>query len=274
MPELPEVETTRLGISPHLVGQDFRRIDLRDTRLRWPIPDLVADLTGHSVTALSRRAKYLLAEVSGPVHQGTLILHLGMSGSLRIATPDIPLRKHDHAIFALGSGVEMRFHDPRRFGCILWHEGDPADHKLIRDLGPEPLEDDFDTDVLAATCASRSAPIKQVIMDGRVVVGVGNIYACEALHTSGIHPARAASRISKKRLTVLVNEIKKVLQRSITQGGTTLRDFLHEDGSSGYFKQQLTVYDRENKPCRKCGTQIKRMVQAQRSTFYCPKCQR
>lgn len=274
MPELPEVETTRRGIAPHIVGRSISHVEIRDPRLRWPVSPAISDLAGHMVTRLDRRAKYLLAGVSGPTHQGTLIIHLGMSGSLRIATPDVPLRKHDHITIGLPDQLELRYHDPRRFGCMLWTTAPASEHRLIRALGPEPLGDHFDTSALAHASAGKKTSIKQVIMDGAVVVGVGNIYACEALHSSGIHPTRSASRISKARLSKLVSEIKTVLQRSITQGGTTLRDFLREDGSEGYFKQQLLVYGREDEPCRTCSTPIKRIVQAQRSTFYCPKCQR
>ncbi len=269
MPELPEVETTRSGIEPHLVGQAIADLVIRNGSLRWPVPDEIHDLVDQKVIAVRRRAKYLLVDFE----TGTLILHLGMSGSLRISSADTPLRKHDHLQFMLGSGAELRFHDPRRFGCALWST-DPEQHDLIRNLGPEPLEPEFSVEHLLAACSQRKAPIKQVIMDGKVVVGVGNIYACEALHRSGIHPKRPAQRISKARLAKLVEEIRFVLERSITQGGTTLRDFVNESGEAGYFKQQLTVYGRESEPCHTCCTPIKRLVLGQRSTFYCPKCQR
>ena len=202
------------------------------------------------------------------------MLHLGMSGSLRICQPEIPLKKHDHFVLALENGTELRLHDPRRFGSVMWHEGEMNNHFLISHLGPEPLEDSFHTAYLHQTCSNRKTSIKQHIMNGRIVVGVGNIYACEALFRSGIHPKRQAGRISRHRIAKLVTEIKQVLDEAITQGGTTLRDFLNENGEPGYFKQRLAVYDRENEPCRICGTAICRIVISNRSTFYCSACQK
>ena len=273
MPELPEVETTRRGIAPHIEGQVLGQVIVNEARMRWPVSPEIEDLEGCRVVAVRRRAKYLLLDCAGKM-EGTLIIHLGMSGSLRLIRPEEALRKHDHVQISLGSGLELRYHDPRRFGCLLWTARPAEAHPLICDLGPEPLSADFTGGNLARAVAGRKTTIKQAIMDGKVVVGVGNIYACEALFSSGIHPGRMAARVSRKRLDRLVDEIKRVLQRSITQGGTTLRDFLREDGTAGYFKQQLSVYDREGNACLSCGAGIKRVVMGQRSTFYCPKCQR
>lgn len=270
MPELPEVETTLRGVAPHLVGQRIVEVDVRERRLRWPVPRTVDALAGSTIESASRRAKYLLFEVGG----GTLILHLGMSGSLRIADPEIEWRKHDHLALRMQNGKELRFHDPRRFGCVLFTKSDPAKHKLIRNLGPEPLDEEFDAAFLAALAKDKKVAIKQFIMNANIVVGVGNIYACEALFMAGIHPTRAAGKVSKPRLEKLVAAIKEVLGHSIEQGGTTLRDFLHEDGEPGYFKQSLRVYGREGEACGQCGATVKRIVQTGRSTFYCGKCQR
>jgi len=274
MPELPEVETTCQGIAPHLSGQILLGVEVRNGNLRWAVSAEIYQLKKTllpSENCVSRRAKYIL--ISLPKQQ-TIIIHLGMSGSLRICSPDDPIKKHDHVIFRLSSGLEMRYHDPRRFGCILFTSELPQQHPLLRKLGPEPLSDNFSTSYLVEKSTPKTKTIKQHIMDNHVVVGVGNIYACEALFQSGIHPKRAAGKISKKRLETLRINIKKVLQRSIDQGGTTLRDFLQSDGQPGYFKQQLNVYDRENEPCTTCETPIKRIILGQRSTFYCPKCQK
>ncbi len=270
MPELPEVETTLRGVAPYLVGRTIREITIRERRLRWPIPESVDALAGCKVRAATRRAKYLLFDVGS----GHLLLHLGMSGSLRITEPSTEWRKHDHVGLRMSSGKELRFHDPRRFGCVLFCEGDPMEHKLMRDLGPEPLDDAFNVDYLAAQANGKRVAIKQFIMNAHMVVGVGNIYACESLFMAGIHPARAAGKVSKLRLQGLVDAIKEVLGHSIEMGGTTLRDFLREDGQPGYFKQSLRVYDREQEPCLKCEMAVKRIVQTGRSTFFCSRCQR
>lgn len=275
MPELPEVETTRRGVEPYLLGSKVAALDLRERRMRWPVEDTVLAIEGQKITAVRRRAKYLLIE-SAP---GTLILHLGMSGSLRICPHETELRKHDHFIARLssGTGMEMRLHDPRRFGAILWHpaaDGDIATHPLFIKLGPEPLEENFTPSVLIEACRGRTTSIKQVVMNNHVVVGVGNIYACEALFRSGIRPTQKAGQVSKPRLISLTAHIRDVLSEAIQQGGTTLRDFVNEDGKPGYFKQQLHVYGREGKPCHQCQNTIKRVVISNRSTFYCPKCQR
>jgi formamidopyrimidine-DNA glycosylase len=274
MPELPEVETTLRGVAPHVVDRKIVDVDIRERRLRWPIPSEVDGVAGKKIVSARRRGKYLLFELSGKA--GALILHLGMSGSLRVIDPDIEWRKHDHFALRLDSGKELRFHDPRRFGCLLFCQDNPeGEHPLLAPLGPEPLGgDDFTGDYLAAKAKGRKVAIKTLIMNSHIVVGVGNIYACEALFLAGIHPFRQAGRISKARLQKLADAIQKVLGDAIEMGGTTLRDFLNEKGEPGYFKQRLCVYDREGKKCRGCGTTVKRIVQAQRSTFFCPKCQR
>lgn len=271
MPELPEVETTRRGIEPHLQGHAVTGVQIRQPKMRWPIPTEIAEiLPGEPVQSVRRRGKYLLVGF-GP---GTLILHLGMSGSLRVTPPETELRKHDHFILELDSGKQLRLHDPRRFGAVLWTSDAPEQHELIARLGPEPLSNDFTPEYLHQSCQHRKCSIKQHIMNSHVVVGVGNIYASESLFLSGIHPKRAAGNISRERIARLHDAIQQVLKSAIRQGGTTLRDFLREDGQPGYFKQSLNVYDRTGKPCLNCQGDIKSVVLGQRSTFYCPKCQR
>ncbi len=270
MPELPEVETTCRGVRPHLVGRTVMSLTVREDRLRWPVPAALKRLEGHRVEAVERRAKYLL--IRNPV--GTAIVHLGMSGSLRVSEPALELRKHDHVLLDLDSGLQLRYHDPRRFGAWLWTETDPYGHSLLNSLGPEPLGDDFNVDCLQKACKGRQRSIKETIMDSKVVVGVGNIYACEALFMAGIHPSRAAGKVSRLRLKRLLEAIREVLTFSIEQGGTTLRDFLREDGSPGYFRQQLRVYGRSGEPCRRCKAPVKQITLGQRSTFYCGRCQR
>lgn len=270
MPELPEVETTLRGVLPHLKGRQVTEVIVRDARLRWPIPDDIFELEGQVVESGHRRAKYLLFST----RTGTLLIHLGMSGSLRLTETAAPFRKHDHFAIGLSSGKQLRLHDPRRFGSVHWIHGPVEKHRLLEALGPEPLDEGFDGKHLAMTLKGRAAPIKAAIMDAHLVVGVGNIYACEALYMAGIHPKRAAGRVSRQRLNHLATAIKEVLAASIEMGGTTLRDFLHEDGQPGYFKQTLRVYDREGLSCRRCDGTIKRIVLGQRSTFFCPKCQR
>ncbi len=274
MPELPEVETTCQGISPHLTSKKITSVEVRNGSLRWPVSDQIhhlKNITLKDQNPVTRRAKYILISLPKKQH---IIIHLGMSGSLRISSPDEPLKKHDHVIFNISSGLQMRYHDPRRFGCILWTDQPIADHPLFSKLGPEPLLGEFTASYLVQKSTLKKKSIKQHIMDNHTVVGVGNIYACEALFMAGIHPQREAGRISKARLTNLRETIRLVLQRSIDQGGTTLKDFIQSDGQPGYFKQQLNVYDREAKPCRTCKSNIKRIVLGQRSTFYCPKCQK
>ena len=271
MPELPEVETTCRGIRPHLETQTILSIEVRNESLRWPVSEEIIHLQKRKVVSITRRAKYILIEFSPEEH---IIMHLGMSGSLRISNPDEPLRKHDHLIFSLSNGLQMRYHDPRRFGCALWVDGDLHEHKLMEKLGPEPLGDNFTSEYFYEQSRGRATTVKQWVMTNSTVVGVGNIYACEALKMAGIHPKRAAGNISKTRLSNLYSSIRIVLQRSIDQGGTTLKDFLQSDGQPGYFKQQLSVYDREGELCHDCGSEIKRIILGQRSTFYCPKCQK
>lgn len=270
MPELPEVETTLRGISPHVLGRRVREIIVRDKRLRWPVPDTIHEMEGRRVESVRRRAKYLLFGTS----TGTLIIHLGMSGNLRVLMPEVPFKKHDHLVITLDDGRQLRLHDPRRFGAALWVEGDPLDHPLLKDLGPEPLEPEFDSAHLHDACRGRNAAIKLMVMDAHVVVGVGNIYASEALFLAGIDPRKPAGKVTRPRLEKLVRAVRDVLAASIEMGGTTLRDFLNENGEPGYFAQALRVYDREGERCHVCGSRIKRVVLGQRATFFCSRCQR
>lgn len=270
MPELPEVETTRRGIEPWLVGRRIESLRVREWRLRWRVPkSLPAKLGGKRIRAVGRRAKYLLIETEA----GTLIWHLGMSGSLRILDAAAPALAHDHVDLVLDSGRCLRFNDPRRFGCLLFTTGDPARHKLLAGLAVEPLSDDFTGDALWSRARGRRASIKSFIMDSRVVAGVGNIYASEALFRAGIRPGLAASRVSRARMAALVRSIREVLTEAIGVGGTTLRDYVDASGMPGYFRQRLFVYERAGKPCRRCKTPIRQFVQGQRSTYWCPHCQ-
>lgn len=269
MPELPEVETTLRGVSPHVIGKRVREVIVREKRLRWPVPDSIHELEGCRIDSGMRRAKYMLFGTK----KGTLMVHLGMSGNLRVLTPDVPFKKHDHVAITLDSGKRLRLHDPRRFGAALWIEGDPMQHPLLKDLGPEPLGDEFTAAHLHGAFRGKTAAIKQLIMDAHVVVGVGNIYASEALFMAGIDPRKPAGKVTCPRLEKLVKAIQDVLTASIEMGGTTLRDFVNESGEPGYFAQTLRVYDREGEPCRVCATKIKRIILGQRSTFFCPKCQ-
>jgi formamidopyrimidine-DNA glycosylase len=271
MPELPEVETTRRGIAPHITGQKVSDVIVRHHQLRWPIPrGLKKRLLGHKINSVARRAKYLLLGFD----HGTLILHLGMSGSLRIIKANIPAEKHDHLDIALNNGKTLRLTDPRRFGAVLWTKENPEEHELLAHLGPEPLSDAFTSELLYQRSRKRNSSIKQFIMDGKVVVGVGNIYASEALFLAGISPKRIASKVSRARYDKLTATIKQVLTAAIEQGGTTLRDFVGGDGKPGYFAQQLNVYGRGGEACHVCGTAIKQIVQGQRSSYYCSACQR
>jgi formamidopyrimidine-DNA glycosylase len=271
VPELPEVETTRRGIEPYVMGVKIREVILKRRDLRQPIPDSITSLEGRKIRAVSRRSKYLLFAIDDG---STLLIHLGMSGSLRVIDPESEWKKHDHIGITLSNGKQLRFHDPRRFGLALHFNGDPIDHSLLRSLGPEPLEDGFTAAHLKAFCATRSAAIKLVIMDAKVVVGVGNIYASEALFRAGILPRTPANQLTLPRLKKLTAAIKAVLTDSIEEGGTTLRDFLHSDGEPGYFRQRLFVYDKKGAPCLVCGTKILHEVLGQRSTYWCPKCQK
>jgi len=271
MPELPEVETTRRGIEPHVLGKTIRQLDVRQSRLRWPIPrQLAVHLKGKRIRHIARRGKYLLIAVDG----GTLIIHLGMSGSLRILDHPKPAGPHDHVDLLLTGGTLLRFTDPRRFGAWLWTSGAIEKHPLLANLGPEPLSGDFTAEYLHRSSRKRKASIKSFIMNSHIVVGVGNIYANEALFRARIHPARAAGRISLGRYEILVTSIKEVLNAAIEQGGTTLRDFVGGEGNPGYFKQQLMAYGRTGEPCKNCGAPIREKRLGQRSTFYCSQCQR
>lgn len=270
MPELPEVETTRRGIAPHLTGQPVVRVIIRQRRLRWPISDeLEQVLSGQTIHAVERRAKYLLLRTD----RGSVLLHLGMSGSLRILPCATPLRKHDHVDLELGSGYCLRFNDPRRFGCLLWTTDPPERHPLLCDLGPEPLESEFTATHLYTLARGRRVSVKPYLMDSHVVAGVGNIYANEALFMAGIHPARAAGRISLARYGTLADAVREVLTQAISEGGTTLRDFVGGTGEAGYFRQYLRVYERNRLPCRTCGEPIQLRPLGQRATYYCPRCQ-
>ena len=271
MPELPEVETTRRGIEPHVRGVKIREVIVRRRDLRQPVSDDLAAIDGRKIIGVTRRSKYLLLEIDD---HSTLLIHLGMSGSLRVISPADPWKTHDHVGITLANGKQLRFHDPRRFGLVLRLTGDPMAHPLLKNLGPEPLENEFTSTHLQSACAKRSAAIKLVIMDAKVVVGVGNIYASEALFRAGILPRTPAKKLSKPRLAKLVASIRAVLTDSIQEGGTTLRDFLHSDGEPGYFKQRLFVYERKGEPCRVCATPIRHAVIGQRSTYWCPQCQK
>jgi len=270
VPELPEVETTRRGIAPWLEGARVEAVCIRDRRLRWPVPAaLERALTGQIINAVERRAKYLLLRTAG----GTALLHLGMSGSLRIVTAAEPASKHDHFDIRVQPGNILRFNDPRRFGCLLWADNDPLSHPLLAGLGPEPLDAGFDGRYLHNLGRGRRVAIKPFLMNAAIVVGVGNIYANEALFRAGIHPLRAAGRISKARMERLASAVRSVLEESIRYGGTTLRDFYGGDGRPGYFRHELRVYDRAGDPCPCCGRPVQHIVQAQRATYYCSACQ-
>ena len=252
-------------------GRQVAALLLREPRLRWRVdPRLPATIAGQRVRDVRRRAKYLIIDLDA----GSLILHLGMSGSLRVLDPATPLEPHDHYDLLLESGRCLRFNDPRRFGSLIWSTGDPADHPLLAALGPEPLTSAFNADYLARRARGRRVAIKQFLMDQRVVVGVGNIYASEALYRAGVHPKRAAGRVSGTRLAALVEAIRAVLGDAIRAGGTTLRDYVGADGTPGYFRQRLYVYERAGRPCRRCRTPVRHLVQGRRSTYYCPRCQR
>ena len=271
MPELPEVETTRRGIAPHVTGQIITGVSVRERRLRWPVPaDLEVNLTGRKITTVRRRAKYLLLSTD----TGTVLLHLGMSGHLRVIPAETPAQKHDHVDFEWAGGLCLRFNDPRRFGAILWTPDPPERHPLLARLGPEPLSEAFGADYLYDLSRYRTIPVKSLIMDSHAVVGVGNIYANEALFRAGIHPQRAAGRISRRRHEALIAAIREVLTEAIDQGGTTLRDFVSSTGQPGYFSQRRNVDGRAGLPGPNCGTPIKLNHTGQRATYYCSYCQR
>lgn len=269
MPELPEVETSRRGIEPHIVGSTISRVVIRERRLRWPIARVVdRTLPGKKIESIGRRAKYLLVNTD----VGSAILHLGMSGSLVVLEQGTPAGVHDHVDIEFDSGLMLRFRDPRRFGSLHWSTA-PLSHPLLRDLGPEPLGPDFDGNYLWEKSRGRRVSVKQFIMNAHIVVGVGNIYASEALFLAGINPRRAAGRVAKHRYEALADAIRDVLAKAIKAGGTTLRDFYGGDGEAGYFRHQLEAYDREDEPCRRCNTPISAIVQGQRRTYYCKRCQ-
>lgn len=270
MPELPEVETTRRGIAPHVSGKRVRAVLVREPRLRWPVsPELSQALTGNRIDGVTRRGKYLLFATS----TGRMMVHLGMSGSLRVVTPSAAVRKHDHLDILLEDDSVLRYHDPRRFGSVFWLAGETG-HELIDDLGPEPLSEDFHGDYLFKRARGRKVPVKTFLMNSRVVVGVGNIYANESLFLAGIRPDRLAAGISRRRYQALAHHVRAVLQSAIDQGGTTLRDFVREDGSPGYFRQQLRVYGRAGEPCSRCGRRLTESRLGNRTTVFCTRCQR
>ncbi len=270
MPELPEVETTRRGVAPHLEHRIVEKVIVRHRGLRWPVPRALArTLEGERLNAIERRAKYLLFRFAS----GTLLLHLGMSGHLRVIPAATPPGKHDHLDIIFDGDRCLRFNDPRRFGSVHWTTGDPSAHALLERLGPEPLSDAFDGDQLFEKSRRRKLAVKLFIMNAAIVVGVGNIYASEALFLAGIRPGRAAGRITRIEYARLAEAIRTVLQKAIAKGGTTLRDFTQPDGNTGYFSLHLNVYDRAGEPCRTCGTEIRQKVMGQRSTYWCPSCQ-
>jgi len=271
MPELPEVETTRRGIEPWLVGRRIDRLVVRQPRLRWRVPaGLAGRIAGTRVRSVARRAKYLLIGTDA----GTLILHLGMSGSLRVLDAASPPLAHDHVDLVLDSGKCLRFNDPRRFGCLLFTAADPARHRLLANLAVEPLSDAFTGEALWRRARGKRVSVKAFIMDSRTVAGVGNIYASEALFRAGIRPGLAAGRVSRARMELLVAAIRDVLTEAIGVGGTTLRDYVDASGMPGYFRQRLFVYERNGRACRRCGTAIRKFTQGARSTYWCPRCQR
>jgi len=269
MPELPEVETTCQGIATHISDQTIRHVIIRNPKLRWPIPsNLPGQLINQNIIHVSRRAKYILIKTT----QGTLISHLGMSGCLKITQPNQEIMKHDHFDIIFDHCI-LRYNDPRRFGCLLYTQPPTEEHALLKNLGPAPLDIEFNTSYLYQRAQRSRSCIKTFIMNQKVVVGVGNIYASEALFLANIHPKRATNRISKKRLGALVIAIKHILQKALQAGGTTLKDFYGSDGQPGYFRQELCVYNREDEPCTQCETKIKKIILGQRSSFYCTVCQ-
>lgn len=270
MPELPEVETTRLGLLPYVRGRQILKVMVRDRRLRWPVPvDFAMRLKGCTVQEVSRRGKYLLWDCGA----GHILSHLGMSGSLRLVSAIERAQKHDHVDIVLNTGIAIRYTDPRRFGAMLWIPGRDIVHPLLDRLGPEPLAPEFNAAYLAKAARGRSVSIKEFVMNSRIVVGVGNIYASESLFVAGIHPKRAAGKVSPVRLERLVAAIKQTLAKAITAGGSSLRDYVQANGELGYFQVNAFVYERERQPCRICRTPIRAIRQGQRSTYFCPACQ-
>jgi len=269
VPELPDVETPRLGVAPLLCGRALEHVNVREPRLRWPVA-IPPELTGQTLRRINRRAKYLLLEFD----QGTVIVHLGMSGSLRVLPGETPFLKHDHVAFTFAGNASLRLHDPRRFGSVHFHPRDGTDHWLLAGLGPEPFAPAFDGAYLKRRARGRRVAVKNLLMDSRVVVGVGNIYANEALFLAGVRPGIRASRVSLAAYERIAEETRAVLGRAIEMGGTTLRDFVKQDGNPGYFKQSLFVYGREGQPCRICGTPLTGVRLGQRATVYCRNCQK
>ena len=270
MPELPEVEVTRLGITPFVEKQRITRIKVHQAKLRWPVPETVRLAEGQLVNAVTRRAKYLFLHTDA----GSIILHLGMSGKMRVIDTHLSPKKHDHIEIELQNGKKLVLNDPRRFGCCLWQAPDAQELSILQKLGPEPLTEAFASDYLYNKSRNKTGPVKSFIMDNAVVVGVGNIYANESLFRAGIDPRRAAGKISKKRYQALTGHIKEVLAGAIAQGGTTLQDFAQADGNPGYFAQHLQVYGKANEACENCTKPIRSVIIGQRNTFYCPSCQR
>lgn len=270
MPELPEVETTRRGLEPRLLGKTLEAVEIRDARLRWPVPaGIGARLAGRKLLSIGRRGKYLLFDFGGLFQ----IVHLGMSGSLRFVDRHEPAAAHDHVDWLFEGGETLRLRDPRRFGAVLLAD-DPASHPLLAHLGPEPLNDDFSAEYLHEACRGRKTSIKNLIMDSRIVAGVGNIYASESLFAAGIRPGRAAGRLTRAECARLAAAIKTTLRHAVKAGGSSLRDYVAADGELGYFQLHTKVYDRAGLPCKICGTPIKKLTGGQRSTFYCPVCQK
>lgn len=271
MPELPEVETTLSGIRPHLLGAKLARLVVRERRLRWPIEaHLEEKVRGRSIVRMWRRGKYILIALD----RGGLLIHLGMSGSFRVPAQDAAAEPHDHYDLITHHGRIVRYRDPRRFGCLLWCAGDPAAHERVGCLGIEPLSPRLDGKYLRALAAGRVMSVKSLLMNSRMVAGVGNIYAAESLFDAGIHPRRGCHRISEARYHLLSESLRKILNSAIQRGGSTIRDFTGADGQPGYFEQELMVYGRAGEPCYVCGTPIRNITIGQRSTFYCPECQR
>ncbi len=270
MPELPEVEVCRQGITPHVLMQTVAKIIVRNKNMRWPITDTISEMCGEQIISVTRRAKYLLLKTN----KGTLMLHLGMSGTIRIIDKDLIVAKHDHFDLVLTSGMALRLNDPRRFGAVLWVTDEVELHPLLAKLGPEPLLQDFTNGYLFKKSRNKTVPIKTFLMNNHIVVGVGNIYANEALFQAGIIPTAPAGKISQKRYNNLTEIIKQVLTKAIAQGGTTLKDFTQADGRPGYFAQELQVYGRGGKKCLRCAEILEEMKQAGRATVFCPKCQK
>jgi len=271
LPELPEVETTRRGLAPYLRRRRVSSLSVYEPRLRWRVArNLPRQVAGQRILRVGRRAKYLLLGLES----GTLLLHLGMSGNLRAVPAATPRLNHDHFDLVLDSGIALRFNDPRRFGSLLYTRGDPDEHPLLARLGPEPFSAAFDGEYLYRITRGRRVAIKQLLMNSQLVVGVGNIYASEALFRARLRPTRPARSLTRGDAARLVRAVRAVLRQAIRSGGTTLRDYLGADGAPGYFRQRLYVYERRGKPCRRCGTPVRAMTQGQRSTYYCPSCQK